>query len=297
MSDGWVDAHHHIWRQADLEWLQGPMVPRIFGPYESIRRDYPIAEYLADLTPLGCTRSVYVQTNWPVDRSVEEVRWIQSVADETGWPHAIVGSADMMEDGCAAIFEEQARISPLMRGTRLQLHWHQNPAFRFAPTPDRMNDPVFRRNLARLEDYGWHFELQVFSGQMHDAATLAADFPRIRFVLIHAGMLESDLPEDRAAWLEGMNALAAQPNVLVKLSGQGTFSHRVDPVFIAGVVDDVVMLFGSERCMFGSNFPIEKIWTDFPTLWQAYEQALARHPEKVRNDITRDTALRVYRLE
>jgi predicted TIM-barrel fold metal-dependent hydrolase len=160
-----------------------------------------------------------------------------------------------------------------------------------------MHDPIFRRNLALLEDYGWHFELQVFSGQMRDAARLAADFPRIQFVLIHAGMLESNLPEDRAAWLEGMNALAAQPNVLVKLSGQGTFSHRVDPEFITGVVRDVVMLFGSERCMFGSNFPIEKLWTDFPTLWQAYDRALAEHSLQDRANILRETATRVYRLD
>ena len=49
---GIVDAHHHIWRQADLPWLSGPMQPRIFGPYEPIRRDYPIAEYLDDICGL-----------------------------------------------------------------------------------------------------------------------------------------------------------------------------------------------------------------------------------------------------
>ena len=59
-----IDAHHHIWRQADLPWLQGPMVPRIFGPYEPIRRDYPIAEYLADIEGSGVEKSVYVQSNW-----------------------------------------------------------------------------------------------------------------------------------------------------------------------------------------------------------------------------------------
>lgn len=296
MTTGSVDAHHHIWRRDDLEWLSGPMVPRIFGPYDSIRRDYLIDEYRADVMPFGIEKSVYVQTNWPLDKSVDEVRWVQSVAEETGWPHAIVGSADLMDDGCAAVFAEQARISPLMRGTRLQLHWHENPAYRFAPTPDRMNDPVFRRNLARIEDYGWHFELQVFSGQMRGAARLVADFPGIPFVLIHAGMLESDLQEDRAAWLEGMKRLAQEPNLYVKFSGLGTFSHRVDADFIAGVVRDGVMLFGSERCMFGSNFPVEKIWTDFATLWAAYDRALAEHPETVRNDVLRDTASRVYRL-
>lgn len=296
MTSGIVDAHHHIWRQQDLGWLAGPMIPRIFGPYEPIRRDYLIDEYIADATPFGIEKSVYVQANWPLEKSVDEVRWVQSVAEASGWPHAIIGSANMLDDGCQAVWTEQARISPLMRGTRLQLHWHGHPAYRFAPVPDQMNDPVFRRNLARLEDLGWLFELQVFSGQMRDAARLVADFPGIPFVLVHAGMLESDLPEDRVAWLEGMQRLAQQPNVFVKLSGQGTFNHRVDPEFIGGVVRDTVDLFGSERCMFGSNFPVEKIWTDFGGLWGAYSEVLADLPERDRENILRDTAMRVYRL-
>ncbi len=59
-----IDAHHHIWRQADLPWLVGPMLPRIFGPYEPIRRDYPIEEFLADIAGSGVVKSVYVQANW-----------------------------------------------------------------------------------------------------------------------------------------------------------------------------------------------------------------------------------------
>jgi predicted TIM-barrel fold metal-dependent hydrolase len=178
----------------------------------------------------------------------------------------------------------------------LQLHWHQNPAFRFAPVPDRMNDPVFRRNLARIEDLGWLFELQVFPGQMPDAARLVADFPSIPFVLIHAGMLESDAPAARKAWLDVMKRLAEHPNMFVKLSGQGTFLHRVDPNFIAGVVRDCVSLFGSERCMFGSNFPIEKIWTDFATLWEAYAGVLDEYSEADRNNMLWQTATQVYRI-
>ena len=295
-EQGFVDAHHHIWRRDDLEWLKGPMVPRIFGPYEPIRRDYPISEYRADVEPAGISRSVYVQTNWPLDRVVEEVRWVQEVADETGWPHAIVGSADLMDDRSAAAFAEQARVSPLMRGTRLQLHWHENPQYRFAPVPDRMNDPVFRRNLARIADYGWLFELQVFPGQMADAARLAADFPDIPFVLIHAGMLTADDPETVAGWREGMERLAEQPNVNVKLSGLGTYIHRVDPTFISFVVSETVGMFGAERCVFGSNFPIEKLWTDFPTLWAAYQEALVPYSAAERDEILRGTATRLYRL-
>jgi predicted TIM-barrel fold metal-dependent hydrolase len=272
------------------------MVPRIFGPYEPIRRDYPISEYRADVELTGITKSVYVQTNWPPDRVVDEVRWVQSVADETGWPHAIVGSADVLDDGCAEVFAEQARISPLMRGTRLQLHWHENPQYRFAPVPDRMNDPVFRRNLDRIADYGWLFELQVFAGQMADAARLAADFPKIAFVLIHAGMLTGGDPATVAEWREGMQRLAEQPNVNVKLSGLGTYIHRVGPAFIALVVGETVGMFGADRCVFGSNFPIEKLWTDFPTPWAAHQDALAPFTEEERGAILHGTATRLYRL-
>ncbi|HZP19732.1 MAG TPA: amidohydrolase, partial [Bauldia sp.] len=59
MAEAIVDAHHHFWRQRDLPWLTGPMLPRIFGPYEAIRRDYPISEYLADIAGSGVVKSVY----------------------------------------------------------------------------------------------------------------------------------------------------------------------------------------------------------------------------------------------
>ena len=108
---GIVDAHHHIWRQADLPWLQGPMVPRIFGPYEPIRRDYPIAEFLADIAGAGVEKSVYVQTNWAKTGAVSEVEWVQSVADRHGWPHAVVGYADLLDDNVVRHAEAAGALS------------------------------------------------------------------------------------------------------------------------------------------------------------------------------------------
>ena len=79
--DDIVDAHHHIWRQADMPWLSGPMLPRIFGPYGPIRRDYLIDEFLEDLAGTGVVKSVYVQANWPTDRFEDEVAWVSQVAE------------------------------------------------------------------------------------------------------------------------------------------------------------------------------------------------------------------------
>ena len=130
---GIVDAHHRIWRQTDLPWLQGPMVPRIFGPYEPIRRDYPIEEFLADIAGSGVEKSVYVQANWAKAQAVDEVAWVQSVAEQHGFPNAIVGYADLLDENAAETLKRQSKF-PLMRGIRMQLHWHENEMYRFART-------------------------------------------------------------------------------------------------------------------------------------------------------------------
>ncbi len=291
---GIVDAHHHIWRRDDLPWLVGPMQPRIFGPYEAIRRDYPIAEYLEDIKGCGVAKSVYVQTNWAKEQFEDEAAWVQRTAEETGWPHAIVAFADLTVDDVRPQFDRLKRYS-LLRGVRMQLHWHDNPLYRFAARSDLCNDPVIRRNVARLADYDLSFDLQVFAPQMADAAGLAGACPDVTFVLQHAGMLEDLSPAGRAAWRDGMIRLAACPNVVCKLSGLGTFIHRNDPAHVAAIVAESVAMFGAGRCLFGSNFPIEKLWTSYHDLVQAYLDALSSN-NGGRDAVLRDTALRVYRL-
>jgi predicted TIM-barrel fold metal-dependent hydrolase len=292
---GIVDAHHHIWRQADLSWLSGPMQPRIFGPYEPIRRDYSVTEYLDDIAGSDVLRSVYVQTNWPNDRFESEAAWVQQTANENGWPHALVAYADFSVDDVHPQLDRLARY-PLVRGARMQLHWHENPLYRFAVRPDLCSDPVIRRNVGRLAEYGWSFDLQVFAPQMAEAAMLAESCPEVTFVLQHAGMLEDLSSEGRAAWRAGMTRLARCPNVVSKLSGLGTFIHRNDLAHIADVLDDTVAIFGAERCLFGSNFPIEKLWTSYRDLVDAYRTATAHLRPEQRHAIFAATARCVYRL-
>ncbi|RMH47539.1 MAG: amidohydrolase [Alphaproteobacteria bacterium] len=290
-----IDAHFHIWRQADLPWLSGPMQPRIFGPYEPIRRDYPMAEYLADIAQSGVTRAVYVQANWPADRGYEEAAWVASVAAETGWPHGIVAFADMTAADVRPALDRLAGLA-LVRGIRQQFHWHRNPLYRFAAQPELCRDPLVQRNIARLADYGLAFDLQVFAPQMAGAAELAAACPGVTFVLQHVGMPEDLSAEGLARWEEGLALLAACPNVVVKLSGLGTFIHRNDADHITRIAAVALRLFGAERCLWGSNFPIEKLWCGYGDLLAAWRAALSALPEAARRAIFHDTAARVYRV-
>jgi predicted TIM-barrel fold metal-dependent hydrolase len=94
-----------------------------------------------------------------------------------------------------------------------------------------------------------------------------------------------------------MRRLADQPNIVAKLSAFGTFVHRNDPAHIAFIVDETVRLFGAGRCLFGSNFPIEKLWTSYGELMLAHRQALSHLPESSQRAVLRDTALQVYRID
>jgi predicted TIM-barrel fold metal-dependent hydrolase len=290
-----IDAHFHIWRQADLPWLMGPMQPRIFGPYEPIRRDYPIEEYLTDAATNGITGAVYVQANWAPGRAMGEVRFVAESARRVGFPVAIVAYTDMLAADIRPALDALAG-EPAVRGVRMQLHWHENPLYRFASGPDLAHDPVLQRNIAQLADYGWSFDLQVFASQMSDAAELAAACPNVTFVLQHAGMLEDLSEPGVAAWRAGMKLLARRPNVVSKLSGLGTFLRRNDPTHIAFVVRETVEMFGAARCLFGSNFPIEKLWTSYADLVAAHLAAAASFSSAEQAQIFAGTARQTYKL-
>jgi predicted TIM-barrel fold metal-dependent hydrolase len=291
-----IDAHHHIWRRRDLPWLDGPMQPRIFGPYEAIRRDYLIDEFLADLAGTGVTQSVYVQCNWPKDRFEDEVAYVQQVADQHGFPQAIVGYADFLAGDVRPQLDRLTKY-PGMRGLRMQLQWHQNPQYQFASSPDLAREPTLQKNVAALADYGWSFDLQVFAGQMRGAAELADSAPKVTFILQHAGMLEDLSPQGWDEWRAGMRLLASRPNIVSKLSALGTFIHKNDPAHIAAIVRETIEIFGPERCLFGSNFPVEKLWTNYADLIAAYRRAVEPLGEAVARAALHDTAKRIYRLK
>ncbi len=289
-----IDAHFHIWRQKDQPWLMGPMVPRIFGPYEPIRRDYPIEEFLADQQGSGVEKGVYVQTNWAKEDFETEAAFVSDVAARTGWPHAMVGYADMTVDDVRPQLDRLARY-PLIRGVRMQLHWHETPAFRFAASPDQVIAPNVRANVRRLKDYGLSFDLQLFPGQMKDGLQLVGENPETSFVLTHCGMLTADDAATVEAWKTGLRMLASAPNLYAKLSGLGTFVHRNDPALIALIYDAAIDILGSDRLMFGSNFPIEKLWTSHADLTAAHRAAVAKRGAADESNIFWNTATRVYR--
>jgi predicted TIM-barrel fold metal-dependent hydrolase len=103
-------------------------------------------------------------------------------------------------------------------------------------------------------------------------------------------------PEGWRLWERGLTELARRPNVHTKLSGLGTFAHRCDVEVYHPVIERTVAIFGPDRCMFGSNFPIEKLWTSYAHLAEVFDTCLAGYSDDERDDILANVATRLYRL-
>jgi predicted TIM-barrel fold metal-dependent hydrolase len=290
-----IDTHHHIWLRKDVPWLAEPPIPRMFGDYFGIRRDYPVEEFMADVKPEGVVKSVHVTANWGLDRSLAESRWLQSVADRHGFPHGIVAQVDLADPDIEATLKAHRQL-PNFRGVRQMLYWDPDPVRQGAPRPDYCNDPQFRRGFALPETYDLSFELQVYAPQAAHAAELIRAFPNVRMILVHAGMLTERTPQAIDRWRQALTTMAAFPNLSVKLSGLGMYSLGLNYPQARQVIRDVIQIFGTQRTIYGSNFPLEKLHASYADFFGHYRKVMSEYTTAEQQAVFHDNAERFYRL-
>ena len=290
-----IDTHHHIWLRKDVAWLADPPIPRMFGDYFGLRRDYPVEEWINDIVPQGVTKSVHVTAMWGPGRALDETKWLQATADRHGFPHGIVCNVDLADANAEAALKAQKQFSNL-RGVRQMLYWDSPTVRQAVPRPDYCNAPEFRRGFALLEKHDLSFELQVYAGQAAYAAELVKAFPNVRMILVHAGMLTERTPQAIEQWRGALTTLAAFPNVHVKLSGLGMYSQGITLPQARQVIRDAIQIFGIERTIYGSNFPLEKLHMSYADFLRLYRTVLAEYTESQQRAVLHDNAAKFYRL-
>jgi predicted TIM-barrel fold metal-dependent hydrolase len=288
-----IDTHHHIWLRKDISWLADPPIPRMFGDYFGIRRDYPIEEFINDVTPESVVKSVHVTANW--GRPLDETRWLQSIADQHGFPHGIVCQADLTDEDADAKLKAQKQFANL-RGVRQMLYWDSDLTRQSVPRPDYCNSVEFRRGFSLLEKYELHFELQVFASQAKYAVDLIKAFPKARMILVHAGMLTERTPQAIEQWRDALTAMAAFAHLHVKISGPGMFTNGATLPQARQWIRDVIQIFGIERVIYGSNFPLEKLHASYMDFFGVYRKVLSEYTEAEQRAVLHDNAIRFYRL-
>ena len=219
-------------------------------------------------------RGVHIEAEWDPRDPVGEMDFIAGLRERHGFPTVAIAQAWLDRDDCAAVLEAQARHA-FVRGVR-----HK-------PRVGQMDDARWRAGYRRLAPLKLHFELQAPWRQLEEAARLARDFPDTTIVLNHAGL---PLPGELGGWRAAMAELAKWPNVMVKISGLG----NLDAAGKREVIQSTIELFGTQRAMFASNYPVDSLRHRF---YAGFEEAARSFSPEERVALFHDNAVRIYRME
>ena len=291
-----VDAHQHFWdpRVNYHPWLcDEPMRPFRYGDYSAIRRAYLPADYFADAAGHRVVKTVYVETEWDPGDPIGEMRFVDRLRRETGFPTVAVAQAWLDRDDVARVLEQQAAFA-FVRGVRHKPRANRSPG---DGAPGGMADPKWRAGFARLARHGLRFDLQTPWWHLHEAALLARAFPETSIILNHTGLPADRSRDGVAGWKRAMAKLAACPNAAVKLSGLGVPGSPWTAEANRAIVLTTIELFGVERCMFASNFPVDSLCGSLATIFGGFRAIVGDFSPADRHKLFHDNAIRSYAME
>ena len=291
-----IDAHHHFWElgHGRYPWLEAHVIPFRYGDYSALRKSYLLDQFKAEHGRHRVLKSVHMEAEWNPADPVGETRWLHALHDQTGWPHAMVGQIWFDREDVAEVLAGHASF-PLVRSVRQKPKATPTADEFEAGLPGSMADPVFRSGYAQLERHGLHYDLQTPWWHLGEAADLAADFPDTLIILNHCGMPSDRAPDALSDWREAVGRFADRPNTAVKISGFGVPGQAWTPELQSGIVRDLIRLFGPDRCMMASNFPVDSLCASYDEIFAGLKTITSDLPASLRHDLFYGTADRVYR--
>ncbi|MDE0208478.1 MAG: amidohydrolase family protein [Boseongicola sp.] len=283
-----IDAHHHLWDLSAVHypWLMAKGVKRFFGDPRPIQRNYLLEEFRADARGFGA--SVHVQVG--AEDAFAEASWVQGVADaHPDWPIVQVVFADLTSERLGEELDRMQEL-PTVRGVR-QIVGRAPEEDRSTGTNALLDDLRFVEGLREVGRRGLRFDLQLIPELYGAMADVLADVPGTRVALCHAGSPHDRTPDGLTAWARELGRLSGLPHVSVKLSGLGMFEHDWTKESVRPIVEACLEQFGAARCMFGSNFPVDSLYSDRRAIVEAYETLV---PDEAKPAIFGNTADAFY---
>jgi predicted TIM-barrel fold metal-dependent hydrolase len=314
-----IDAHHHLWPEAPVPHME---------PYgvEALTADKVGAGHNIVATIFAEAYTRYRPDGPPALRPVGETEFVDRVGREAdaaggrgaGLCAAIVAHADMMLGGAVEeVLEAHRAASPdRLRGIRYLIAHDRDYPGALPSQPDTLEHPKFQEAFARLARQGLSFDVWLMHPQLPQLERLLARFPETTVILDHVG---SPMGTGRYAnggaegfeeWRRGMRLVAQHPNVFLKLGGLNMEYTRLGAPIEADKpwpseriaqtqerhMHTAIDLFGPSRCMFESNFPVDRMSTSYTILWNSLKRMATRYSAAERGELFFGTAQRVYRL-
>lgn len=290
----WIDAHHHLWDLSRIQypWLMARGEARFFGQPDPIRKDYLLADFQAD-TAGRIARSVHVQVGARPEDERKETAFVDDCSRNSGgrFPAGAVVALDLGQRDIGPALEMQQSF-PVTRGVRHMIG--KSPEENQALPP--FVPEIWIPNWRRVAQAGLTFDLQLTEDQYDSVLSALLQVPGLKVALCHLGS-----PWDRSAegfrrWRGWMRRFAEHPNLAMKISGLSMFTQRWDrPLFLEWAVA-ALEIFGADRCMLGSNFPVDRLYVSYGELFSAWEELVGRCSGPEAQGLTGGTASAFYSL-
>ncbi|MDG1196502.1 MAG: amidohydrolase family protein [Actinomycetota bacterium] len=307
-----LDPHHHLWLdEGHTGW-----------PYllEDLHRDIGSGHNVVGTVYLEC-RAEYKQTGPERFKPVGETEFVAQIAEESassGKPEiaAIIAHADLtLGDAVEEVLEAHEEAGRgRFRGIRFITAQDSHPPLSREQTI-LMNDPLYLEGVRKLGDLGYTYDAMVYHPQLFELAGVAKNCPGTPIVIDHLGCILGTGPyKDQRHiilefWKEAMTELASCPNTFLKLGGIGMpmmgfrWDKQDNPATSSQLVEawedpikEMIELFGPERCMFESNFPVDRRGAGYTVLWNAFKKIAANYSNVEKKWLFHDTAADAYRL-
>jgi L-fuconolactonase len=311
-----VDPHHHLWQRTGNDYL-----------FHDLLADTKTGHNIVATVFVDC-HSMYRKEGPAELRCTGETEFANGVAAMSASGlygnlracAGIISHVDLrLGSKAGAVFDAQiAAGNGRFKGIRYQTGWDADPGIRNSrtdPTPELTRDKTWREGFKELAKRDLVFDSWLYHPQIGEVADLADAFPNTQIVLDHIGGplgyagYAGRHDEVRTAWKKSMTELAKRRNVTVKVGGLGMamgwfdFYTRPAPPSSQQLADafkpwieTCIELFGAERCMFESNFPVDKITSGYGVLWNAFKRVAAKASAAEKTALFSGTASRVYKL-
>ncbi|WP_027350291.1 amidohydrolase family protein [Halotalea alkalilenta] len=292
-----VDAHHHFWepglgRQPWL--LKEARIAFRYGNYDSIKRSFLPPDLLAAAQGFDIVGTVTMETEWDLDDPIGEMAYTQSIADEYGLPTAAVAHAILKDPNVESVIERLAE-RPLVRAVRNKPGQAASPAEASAH-PSLLTDAQWQKGFALLRRYGLDFELQVAWWHLSEAAALAARHPDTQITINHTGLPSDRSREGIEGWAKALSLVARHENVAIKISGIGLPGVPWTAENNREIVLRTADIFGPERIMFASNFPVDELTGSYQEIYGGFVEITSDWSAAEQTAAFIGNAVRYYRL-
>jgi predicted TIM-barrel fold metal-dependent hydrolase len=285
-----LDSHVHFFDLDDpslrYSWLlpEAPHEDMGLGDYRAMRSQrYWADDFIAETRFANVAGAIHVQAATGIDDPVSETRWLQSFADRVGTPQGIVAYADLADPGVAKLIERHAAFANLCGIRDLRYDGY-------------LSDPQWERGYALLERHGLVACDDPSVEEMGLARALAERHPGITLCIDHAGYPRRRDDLYFSAWSAGIRELAQAPNVVIKISGLGMADHTWTVDSLRPWVHTCIDAFGPTRSFFGTNWPVDRLWSGYGDVLDAYAELIADLPLADRAAMFCGNAVRIFGL-